>query len=320
MISRRRFIAMSASAVAGVTALGAVAIAKEGLKPFIRQGKAMGAIATMQLYHEDEQQAQAIMSQCFAEVDRLENICSLYREGSELVTLNKQGYITAPSQELLELLTFAKQYGDITNGAFDVSVQPVWRFLQVHFEQYQGVLPDRAMLQSQLDKVDYRKIDVGDSEIRLAPAMELTFNGIAQGFMTDKVTEMLRKHGCDDVLVNIGEFYGSGTHADGREWQVGVKDVANEGELYDVVRLHNRAMASSAPSGMMLDEKVGVSHLLHPQDGLTKIYPSSVTVIADKAVEADALSTAFSVMEQKDIDRVREMLPEIDVLQQNQII
>ena len=76
----------------------------------------------------------------------------------------------------------------------------------------------------------------------------IALNGIAQGYITDRVADLLRKEGLDDVLVDLGEIRGLGRHADGRPWTVGLKDPLEPARIVDTLTLENRALASSAGS------------------------------------------------------------------------
>ncbi|NHX28111.1 FAD:protein FMN transferase, partial [Escherichia coli] len=86
-------------------------------------GTALGAKAQIVLDHPD---AQVLARQAMAEIDRLEDIFSLYRPGSEITRLNAQGALEAPSFELLECLATARRVYQVSEGLFDPTVQPLW--------------------------------------------------------------------------------------------------------------------------------------------------------------------------------------------------
>ena len=127
--------------------------------------------------------------------------------------------------------------------------------------------------------------------------MMLTLNGIAQGFIADKIATYFRRNGVENVLVNTGEISGLGMGPDGDFWRVSFDHVAG-----NKIALHNMSIATSAPLGTVFDGQGKVGHILDPRTGRPGGLWSGVSVIAATASEADGLSTAFSLMSWADIE------------------
>ena len=87
----------------------------------------------MCVHHTSRAEAERSIERALAEVRRLERIFSLYQEESALVALNRRGVLEAPPSELVELLTECRNYAELTDGAFDPTVQPLWRLFAAHF-------------------------------------------------------------------------------------------------------------------------------------------------------------------------------------------
>lgn len=267
------------------------------LQPHYWNGIALGAPASIILYHPDKVRVQQVLSQIEAEIFRLEQEFSLYRPDSALCRLNRQGYLEQPSIDMLRLLSEAHSISTLTAGAFDVSVQPLWHFYQALIQQ-----PDRTLAQDTfqdalltvLDRVDYRAIDLQSHRISLRlPGMALTLNGIAQGYITDRIAERLRAADFDRVLLNLGEIRGLGAHPDGRPWQVGVPDPADPSRWIERLALQDQAIATSAAAGTRFDAEGRYHHLFDPRSGQCRHDYDSVSVIAANATLADALATAL---------------------------
>ena len=143
--------------------------------------------------------------------------------------------------------------------------------------------------------------------------MALTMNGIAQGYLTDKIVALLRRSGIRSARVQTGETYGLGNHADGHAWRLGVPDPKEPGQLTRIISLEDRAVATSAPMGTIFDRAGRFHHLFDPHTGQCARDWSSVTVKAPSAAIADALSTAFSAMPQKMILDTVQLLPAVGV-------
>ena len=125
MVSRRRFIRISAAA-AGLTILPFGRFAKADASLVVWRGTLLGAVATMQIHHEDRDEAQRLVSLANTEARRLERLFSLYLEDSALVELNRSSILVAPATELVDLLTISRRYAELTKGMFDPTVQPLW--------------------------------------------------------------------------------------------------------------------------------------------------------------------------------------------------
>lgn len=292
-MSRRR----SLSIIAGMTA--AAAMPAFAAMPEIHRwsGVALGAEASLALYHSDSAQAAAIISACVAELRRLEGILSLYEPGSALCALNRRGRLDAPPPELTSILREAKRYGLISGGAFDVSVQPLWRLFFDHFVRPEADPsgPPAALVEAMRRTVDFRAIAVDDDAIRLQrPGMGVTLNGIAQGWITDRIADLLRARGLDNILLDLGEQRALGGHADGRPWRVGIADPRQPDRILRRLDLKDRAMATSGGYGFTFDPQGRFGHILDPESGRSADAWAGVTVTAPTATQADALSTAVS--------------------------
>jgi thiamine biosynthesis lipoprotein len=149
-------------------------------------------------------------------------------------------------------------------------------------------------------------VRITPSEIAFAhPGMALTLNGIAQGYITDRVALLLRGRGFDNVLVDMGEIVGLGQHADSGPWRVGVS--APDGRIVHRMTLSDRALATSSPMGTLFDDDGNVGHILDPRRGAPMEVRELVSVSADRAALADALSTAFCVMDDAEVAAALEV-------------
>jgi FAD:protein FMN transferase len=304
-LSRRRFLAISAIASAlPLTALG------QSVHHW--RGVALGADASITLVHPD---APRIVAMARAEIARLEDIFSLHTPGSALNRLNATGRLTTPPPELLECLSQCARLHRATDGLFDPTIQPLWMLYARHFAGTSNPAPPESpALKGALAYVGFEKIRLDPMELRLNPGMALSLNGIAQGFIADKVAALLRARGLTDVLVNTGEFAALGHAPDGQPWQIGLR--AGEGLLPERVALRDAALASSAAQGISFDGEGRVGHILSPKSGLPA--PKRwklVSVTAPQAWLADGLSTAFCLMRRGRIAQTLEAFPQARIVQ-----
>ena len=301
-MDRRRFIGI-------VAATGAMAAlpARAGEDGFhVWNGTALGGRASLRLHHPAQAEAEAVIRRCVAEIGRLERIFSLYRPDSALGKLNRHAELPAPPFDLVRLLDEARRFNRLTDGVFDVTVQPLWNLYATHFARQPVPAggPAADAIADALARVGQDKLEIGLDRIAFArPGMGVTANGIAQGYITDRIAGLLHEEGFTNVLLDLGEVRGLGEHATGTPWRAALADPAG-GPALRTVELRDRALATSAPSGFAFDPGQRFNHIFDPRTGRTAEAHASVSVLASDATTADALSTAFVQMPVEDIRQV----------------
>jgi FAD:protein FMN transferase len=300
MLSRRRFVSIAASAAALPTLSPQAAAATPA--PVVWRGVAMGAMASMTLVHPDRATGKRLIERCLAEIGRLEAIFSLYRPDSALVRLNADGVLDHPPLELVEVLSFAAALARHSDGAFDATVQPLFELYVRHFADPGADPggPSPARLAEALKLVDHRNVDVASDRIALARrGMKMTLNGIAQGYVTDRVAALLRAEGLENVMLDLGEVRGGGRHPDGRPWRASIADPSTPGQTLFSIDLEEHpgglpALATSGGYGLHFDRHRRHHHLFNTETGGSAMHHASVSVAAPSALLADGLSTALA--------------------------
>ncbi len=294
MLTRRRLIEISAAAAVPLWAGRA-----SGAARLTRwSGTAMGASTSIALAHPDAAEAQRIIAASRAEIERLEAIFSLYREDSLLCQLNRDGRVDLPAFDFLSLLSLADAIHGATGGEFDPTIQPLWQLYARHFSEPDAAPggPDPRAVAAARAKTGWKDLAIDSSAVCFnKPGMAVTLNGIAQGYVTDRVADLLRAEGLRDVLVNVGEIRALGRHPDGRPWKVGLAE-RGDGAAEERLDITETALATTAPRGTVLDEAGRVPHLIDPASGRPGGLWRRVSVLGPAAAITDGLSTAFAVM------------------------
>ncbi|MEQ1576039.1 MAG: FAD:protein FMN transferase [Hyphomicrobium sp.] len=296
-ISRRRVVSIIAATVAA-GALPRLAYGRQA-QTFMWRGVALGAEASLTLQHPDEGEARAAIEACLAEVARLEEVFSLFRPGSALQRLNASGRLEEAPADLRILLAEALQIAGQSNGSFDPTIQPLWALYSRHFSDpvanKEG--PGECDIQAALQSAGWRSVEISGAAIYFRkPGMAVTLNGIAQGYITDKVGDLLRARGFSNVLVNMGEQLALGSQWDGNAWSVGIADPADPERVIERVSLASGAIATSGGYGCRFDAAGRFTHILDPRTGRPARQWASMSVVAERATRADGLSTALSVV------------------------
>jgi thiamine biosynthesis lipoprotein len=306
IITRRRMIAIAATA-AGSAFLSGARTARAG-EAVQWRGSALGAQVSIEIYHPDRAEAERLVERCVLDVRRLEQQFSLYLADSAISTLNRTGILVSPDADMVALLKASLHFAALTDGAFDPTVQPLWQLYADHFssERPDPEGPSPQKLAEALGKVGHSGLLVSEDRVALTRrGAAITLNGIAQGYATDRAVERLRRAGLSTTLVNMGEIRAIGTRPEGTPWRVGLADPDRPGVLTETIDLVDRAVATSAGAGFRFDPKGRFTHLFDPATGRSPALYSTVSVIAPTAAEADALSTAFSLMP---LPRIREIV------------
>lgn len=274
-MTRRRFIAISAVAACLPTALAA-------RSAHHWTGQALGARASIRIDHPD---AEAITARCMAEIERLENILSLYRADSALSRLNRDGHLETPPFELLDCLAQARSVHHATGGLFDVTLQPLWSLWARAATQ--GRRPTLAERRAALALSGMDRVEFSPERISMTEGMAITLNGIGQGYVADRVAMVLADDGLTNILIDTGEHRALGARPDGTAWPIRAPGRDS------TIALISRALATSAPLGTAFDAAGRDGHILDPRTGAPVVSRlASVSISAPNAALADALATA----------------------------
>ena len=132
------------------------------------QGEVLGAASELTLWHWDEALARRTILKVRHEIERYERIFSLYRDDSEIARLNRDGVLARPSPELVAVIDASQRLGTLSGGAFDITVQPLWRVYEAHFWSRSFVAPDIAARAADVARtlVDYPPHPAGSGAYR----------------------------------------------------------------------------------------------------------------------------------------------------------
>lgn len=295
---RRRVLAVSALAVA--LPLAAWRASSRAPAPLQWRGTAFGAPASITLYHDDDARAAAALRAVLAELARVEAVFSLYRADSWLSRLNRAGRLDDAPAEFTAVLNRALDLARATGGVYDPTVQPLWQLYYRHFV-VDGAreAPSAAQRDAALARVGWQHVAVDGARVRLArPGMAVTLNSVAQGYATDRASEVLRAHGFDRMLVDMGEPRALAPKPDGSAWRIAIADPRDPSRAIHAVEAVELAVATSGGYGTRFDEAGRYTHLLDARSGRSAPAAESVTVISASATEADLLSTALALLPQ----------------------
>lgn len=276
----------------------------------------MGTRVAVTLWHEDEAQGEQAIAAVMAEMRRIDAAWNPDNPESELARLNADGaqHAVAVSGEMLEVLAQAKRYGELTEGAFDVTFASVGYL----YNYRQGIAPSDALRERALPSIDYRNVmlDTDNRTVRYTrPGIRVDLGGIAKGYAIDRAVALLRESGVAHASISAGgDSYLLGDRR-GRPWLVGIKNPRDEAGVALVLPLEDTAFSTSGDyERYFIDPASGerIHHILNPRTGRSVSGVTSVSVLGPRGIDTDALSTSVFVLGVEKGLELLNRLPEVD--------
>ncbi len=286
----------------------------------------MGTFAHIIAVAPDSKTANKCIETAFEKIAEIEELASFHSTTSEIARINRSAY-EAPvkvSKSIFEVLEKAVRFGELSNGAFDITVGPLVELWRLAGET--NSVPNDNELAVAHSRVGYEKLILDSNEMSVQFAVEgmkVDLGGIAKGYAIDKAVEAMQNCGAAGGMVDIGgDIKCFGTGPNGREnWRIGLEDPkkADESigtsELLGVLKLTNIAVATSGDyRRFALIGGKKYSHIIDAKTGSGSNRLSSVTIFAKSAVDADALATAVSVMGPEKGIALIEMIAETEAI------
>lgn len=277
---------------------------------------AIGTIVSMTLIHPSKDQAEEAIGLAFEEIDRLSNLMNRFVSSTAVSSLNKEGRMKDTPPEMQQVLEKSLYYHKLTGGAFDITVKPVVDLFQEKYEKKQPIEPTETELKHLLGLVDAGKVEItGRSVSFRTPGMGITLDGIAKGYIVDRVSELLSSSKISNHLVNAGgDIRTTGTAAEGKPWTIAVQDPFGKSEYPELIQMLDGAIATSGNYEVYYDKEKMFHHIVNPRTGLSPALSTSVSITAKTAMEADALSTSVFVMDPEPGTRFINSLPNCEGL------
>ncbi len=259
-------------------------------------------IARTPLFVDAYEKIETAFAAAEQEMLRLDGMFSRQAEESPVSEINRQagGAFVPVPEELFSVLSSARALEERTGGAFDVTVAPLMDLWD--FKNESPRVPDQAEIEALLPLVGWDNLLLDETEpaVRLAlPGMEIDLGGIAKGYASVRLAELMRASGVESSLISLGGNVAAiGKKTDGSLWQVGVQDPRNLDNIIGVVSAEDLFLITSGDYQryFMVGDK-RYHHILDPETG----YPAdknliSATVVSRDGTAADALSTALIVL------------------------
>lgn len=264
--------------------------------PQTRSELLLGTVCKITVYDHPSDEA---FEAAFAKISEIEAHMSLHIETSEISRINQQAGLNpvSVSADTFTVIQKALDTGVLSDGAFDPTIGPLVQAWDIGGDNPRK--PPQTEIDSLLPLVDYHQVVLDAQALTVyltQPGMVLDLGGIAKGYAADKVAEVLRAHGVQSAIINLGgNVLTVGNKPDGSLWRIGIQNPSDErGGHAVVVSLPALSLVTSGPYERYMEfEGVVYHHILDAATG----YPvqsefDSVSILTAESFLADALSTS----------------------------
>jgi FAD:protein FMN transferase len=255
-------------------------------------------------------QVGAALDASFAAIRAVEKSMSLFNPKSEISRFNASGILRKPSPLFTLVLDESFRIWRVTEGAFDPSVQPLWDVWSTGGDHK----PSQALLASARARIGLENLSRRGTEVSTRRSgKQLTFNGIAQGYASDLVTTVMRRHSIESAYIDTGELGGAGDLF-AQDKLVGVRNPRDAAKLVGHIPASGKFIATSGDYATAFSSDFSAHHIFDPCTGISPKDLSSVTVQAPTGAMADALATAFMVAGRDKALKLARSLDGVDAL------
>jgi thiamine biosynthesis lipoprotein len=301
-----------------IVALGSISCARKLLMRFEETHDLMGTYVKVVVY-ADEGIAEEAINAAFARMEEIDRIATTWDSEGEAFKLNQTGYSDTPSDELLELINLSLYYSELTDGSFDITVQPLldlWEYNPDADKQFWELdeSTQKAEINKALKLVGPDQIIIEDNTIRFKEeGTKITLGGIAKGYAVDEALEVLKDMGIKYALVDAGGDIGTlGSKPEGELWSIALVNPDDTSEYLVDFKIKDKAVATSGNYERYFDPEAKVGYIMDPKTGYSTTDSISVTIIAENTTQADALATGVFVMGPENGMRLVESLDDVE--------
>ncbi|RXM58040.1 FAD:protein FMN transferase [Clostridium tetani] len=282
-------------------------------KVITKENYLLDTLIQLKVYGKNSEKATNEAMDAISDID---DIMSPTKPTSDVVKINNNAGkdFVKINENTLEVIKTSIKYSKLSKGSFDITVGPLVKLWGIGTENAR--VPSKEEINTTLKLINYENvlIDEKNKSIKLkSPKEAIDLGGIAKGFAGDKAREILENKGIKSAYLNLGgNIVTIGNKTDGTPWNIGIQDpLSDRGEYFGIVRVSNKSVVSSGNyERFFIKDNKRYHHILNTKTG----YPSesgilSSTIISDKSIDGDALSTITFIL---GLEKSMEIIENID--------
>ncbi len=261
-------------------------------QPINKTGFYFDTVISITLYDKDKEY---LIDECFDICEKYENLFSKTIAYSDISIINSaNGNAVSVNKDTTELLSRGLYYSSLTKGYFDITIgalSELWDFSD------NNAIPREDDILKCISTVDYSLVTIDNDYVTIKnPYTKIDVGGIAKGYVADKLKNYLLENDVKNGIIDLGgNVLLIGSKPDNSNYNIGIaKPFSKNGDTIAVVRTNDKSIVTSGNyQRYFYDNEILYHHILDPHTG----YPvnnslNSVTIISDKSIDGDALSTS----------------------------
>jgi thiamine biosynthesis lipoprotein len=235
------------------------------------------------------------------ELKRIEQLISEWIPTSDISLVNQQAgkQPVKVHAEVFELLQRSVKFSKLTDGAFDVTwagMDRIWKF-----DGSMQEMPSEERIRNSVQHVGYQNLILNEKDTTVflqKQGMKIGTGGIGQGYIADRIKQLLLASGNASGLVNIsGDITSWGKQPDGKPWTVAIINPVNKEKVFAFFPLQDTAIETSGNyEKFVVFNGIRYAHIIDPRTGYPAQGVVSVSVFAKHTEIADALATGVFVL------------------------
>lgn len=260
----------------------------------------MDTIIDLKYYGKNSEKA---MNESINKLREIDNNMSLSKSDSEIVKINNNAgkRSVKVNDGFLNVINKAIYYGRLSDGAFDISIRPVDKLWGIGTKNER--IPKEKEIKENLKFVNYKNIETDNFNKTVFlrnKNMAIDLGGIAKGYAADELVKILKENNIKSGLINLGgNIYAYKKDKNDKPFNIGIQDPKEEnGQTFAIIKVKNKSVVTSGNyERYFIKNGKRYHHIMDPKTGA----PSesgiiSSTIISDKSIDGDALSTATFIL------------------------
>ena len=271
--------------------------------------------------YADKEVPTSIFDELFYTIDRYEKSISTSIASSEISKVNKAAGKSpvVVSDALWELIQKGIVYGDVSEGKFDITIEPLVELWGIGSDH--ASIPSEEEIQQAISLIDYKRLVLNETEHSVflpEEGMGIDLGAIAKGFIADELKQIIIARGYEHAIINLGgNVLTVGHKPNSDTWSVGVRDPqGGQTDILGILYLKDNSIVSSGVYERFFEEGgVRYHHILNPFTGYPEQnHMQAISIISEKSVDGDGLSTSLFAMGLKEAYAYASTRNDIEVL------
>ncbi len=248
----------------------------------------LNTVATITLYDSNDE---SIIDSCFDICRKYESMLSRTIPTSDIARLNSRESQVV-SDDTAELLALGKHYSELSDGAFDLTIEPLsvlW-----NFSSDNHIVPNRQEISAAAEKIDYRSMTIDGNQVSFSSEdTRVDLGAIAKGYIADRMKEYLISCGIEHAIINLGgNVLCIGGKSDSESFNIGIQKPFGDQTIATLSITGQSVVTSGVYERFFEQDGVLYHHILDTKTGMPIDNGLlSVTIVSERSADGDALST-----------------------------